>query len=272
MKLLGTAMAFVFLLNGLHAQQIFQGAIVYKYHFPQINDAPEIMVVYGPNKLKIQFKEKDKWDKTYFLIDLDSGKTSMVIPDTKTFISRKLVDTTSIQTSTTKTIAGYKTNLSMLKHSNMYNVINSWSSGSIVLFTAPDLFYPVPERYKNIPELIMIRNNHIVLGAQQTKENAAVKDVIHNSIGQERLTSLQAIKIDHQHLDMAEFSIPSDFKQLSWDELKDTLIHVVDTVYSVEPTDMQPPPPTKKKTDSNLNPPKKEKATKTEGMKPKNSN
>ena len=266
---LSSAIVFVLLLNNLYGQQIFQGSIVYKYHFPEIDDAPEIMVVYGPNKLKIRFKEKDEWDKTFFLIDLDSGKSSTVIPETKTFLSRKLVDTTSIQSFTGKTIAGYKTNSSMLQHSNMSNVISSWSSGSIVLFTAPDLFYPVPGRYKDIPELIMIQNNHIVLGAQQTKESARLEDTIDDRAGQRKVTRLEAIRIDHQQLDMAEFSIPSDFKKISADDLKDTLIHVVDTVYSVEATEIPPPPPAKKKTDSNSIPPKKAKAIKTEAMKPK---
>jgi hypothetical protein len=270
---LACAIAFVFLLNTLHAQQSFQGSIVYKYHLPNLSDAPEMLVIYGSNKIKVKYKHTNTWENNYFLIDLDSGKLFTVDPETKTFFSKQLLDTGTKQTSTTKTIAGYKTNSVKLKHSSSSNIFGLFSSGNAVLFAAADLFYQVPQKYKGIPELMMIQNDHIVLGAEQTTESPIMDEEIPDSLVKQTLISIQAIKIDSQAVGIAEFLIPSNFKKLTWRDVKDSDTTVVETVISVESEEIPPPPPppVKKKTGSDSNSPKKTKPIKTEGIKPKNS-
>src|SRR5690242_10003299 len=107
MKFLYT-IVFVLILNAVRAQQPFQGSIVYKYNIPQIKDAPEVVLEFGPNKIKVKSRTKEDYDKTYLLIDLDSGKIFTVSTDTKTFFSRRLTEVSTSQNSTKKTIAGYQ--------------------------------------------------------------------------------------------------------------------------------------------------------------------
>jgi len=272
MKVL-SAIALMLLLNTLHAQQIFHGSIVYKYHLPNISDAPEILVNYGINKIKIIYKEKDNWDKAYFLIDLDSGKFYRVLPETKAYTSWHMHDINTKQISRTKMIGGHQTYSVELAHSSASHVFGPWSSGNSVLFVAPGLFYPVPEKYKDNPELIMIQNNHIVLGAEKSINGSEMEAEIPDSLLKQTLISIEAIRIDEQPLDNAEFLIPPEFKKLTWLDVKDSDTVLVDTVYSVEEIEEippPPPPPAKKKSGSSSNPPKKTKPIKTQGIKPKN--
>ena len=83
------AVVLVLLVNSINAQQSFQGSIVYNLHVPQEKNDAELLIQYGPNKIKIKFKEKADYDKTYLLIDLDSSKFFIVNNDEKTFQIKK---------------------------------------------------------------------------------------------------------------------------------------------------------------------------------------
>jgi hypothetical protein len=254
----------ILLVGSIHAQQIFHGSIVYKYHFPQINDATEITVFYGPNKIKVKFNEKEDYDKSYTLIDLDSGKIFTVNTETKTFFSRKLNEAYTKQPSITKTIAGYKTNSVNVKNSAFGSSGLFSPTSTTVLFSASDLYYPVPEKYAGIPELIMIQNSHIVLGVEQNLEPA---EEISDSIKQQTSVTIEAIKINAEQINMAEFSIPPDFKRISLHDLKVSNV-TLDPIYKTETVE-PPPPPANKKSKINSTSPKKTTATKTEAIKPK---
>jgi hypothetical protein len=253
---------FILLVSSIHAQQIFHGSIVYKYHFPQINDSPKIMVFYGPNKIKVKFEED--YDKTYTLIDFDSGKIFTVNTETKTFFSTKLNEAYTKQPSITKTIAGYKTNSVNVKNSAFGDNRLFRPTGTIVLFSAPDLYYPIPEKYAGIPELIMIQNNHIVLGIER---NLEPDEEIPDSIKQKTSVTIEAIKVNKQQTDIREFSIPPDFKGISLQDLKVSEV-ILDTIHETEMVE-PPPPPANKKSKINSTAPKKTTPTKTEAIKPK---
>ena len=254
--------AFVFVMSNAYAQQIFQGTIVYKYHFPQLPYTPQVTVFYGPNKLKIKFKEDENFNKGYFLIDLDSGKSYSVDEATKTFFVKELIDTNRAQ-STTKTIAGHKTNSIKIKSSG-FSKFGAWSSGDIILFTASDLYYPIPQKYNDIPELIMIQNNHIVLGAKQSLD---LGREVYDSIEKKTSITIEAIKINEGQINLEEFSIPIDFKELDTKDFKVSEV-VLDPVYETE-TDSPPPPPINKNEKNNSSKPRKTTPTKTEAIKPK---
>jgi hypothetical protein len=255
---------FILLVGGIHAQQIFHGSIVYKYHIAQLPYAPEVTVIYGQNKIKVKFKEKEEYDKVYFLIDLDSGKSFTINEATKTFFARELIDTTTAEQPITKTIAGHKANRVKLKNQG-FSKFGVWFSGDIILFTASDLYYPVPEKFVGIPELIMIQDNHIVLRAEQNLEPG---EGMSDSIKQQASLAIEAIKINEEQINMAEFSIPADFtKRTRWIG-SDSIITVTDTVYSQEIFEIPPPPPPKKKTESKPPTPKKTTPQKGEATKP----
>jgi hypothetical protein len=272
------AFVFVLLLNSAHAQQVFQGSIVYTIKAPQEKQDAELLILYGPNKIKLKFKDKEDYDKTYLVVDLDSSKFYTVNGDSKTFESKKLAEIPTEQTLTQKTIAGYNTTPVNLNSSGL-GVLGF--SGSGTFFTAPDLYYPVPQKHVGIPELIMIQNNHIVLGAELKMAVPGMgSNQLPDSIADKMKITVQAIKVTPQNIDLAEFTIPNDFtlQNKNYFSMTDTAYNGEDSIamytdsVMIADTVAIPPPP-KKKTNTGSKPstPKKTTPTKTEAIKPKKS-
>lgn len=277
MKLL-YVLLFVLVLSNVEAQQVFQGSIVYTIKAPQEKGDAELLIMYGPNKIKLKFKEKEDYDKTYLIVDLDSSKFYTVNADSKTFESKKLAGVTTEQTATPKTIAGYNTIPVTINSSGLGGVLGF--AGSSTFFVAPDLYFPIPKKHTGIPELIMVQDNHIVLGAEIKMGFPGMgSEQMPDSVADKMKVSISATKVTPQAIDVAEFKIPNDFTLQQKKMFGDTMI---DTVYSdsVSPvildttmiTDtLAVPPPPKKKTNTTSKPsvPKKTTPTKTEAIKPK---
>ncbi|MFL5808962.1 MAG: hypothetical protein ACJ749_05530, partial [Flavisolibacter sp.] len=254
----------------VHAQQPFQGRVVYTVRVANEKEVPEFTVLYSPNKIKIKFKEKQEYEKEYLLIDLDSGKLFTVNTGTKTFHSKNLTQVNTKEAPVTKTIAGYQTSSVTLKNPGTGNLFGGLSSGTTVLFAAPDLYFPVPEKYGDIPELILIQNNHIVLGAELKIANGEMAEDMPDSLQQQMKIDIEATGVYPEVFNIAEFSIPADFtKQTHWMG-SDTVAVAMDTV-SMEEWPPVPPPPPKKKTGSKPTTPKKTTPQKGEATKPKKS-
>lgn len=267
------ALAFVLLLNNTQAQQVFQGSITYTIKAPQEKSDAELLIMYGPNKIKLKFKDKEDYDKTYLIVDLDSSKFYTVNGDAKTFESRKLAETNTELVATSKTIAGYNTTPVNLANSGLSTL---GFSGSGTFFAAPDLYYPVPQKHASIPELIMIQNNHIVLGAELKMMIPAMGgSQIPDSIADKMKININATKVTPQNIDIAEFTIPNDFtlqskSSFSIQDIEDSTVMLDTTAVMMSDTAAIPPPP-KKKINTNSKPsnPKKTTPTKTEAIKPK---
>src|SRR5690348_11780191 len=73
------------------AQKDFRGQIIYKLHASGDNkpDA-ELKVLFGNNKLKLQFKEKETYEDDALVVMLDSGATYTVKPLDKTYKKKAL--------------------------------------------------------------------------------------------------------------------------------------------------------------------------------------
>lgn len=272
MKLL-YVLAFVLALSNVQAQQVFQGSITYTIKTPQEKGDAELLIMYGPNKIKLKFKEKEDYDKTYLIVDLDSSKFYTVNEDAKTFESRKLAELNTQQTVTPKTIAGYTTTPVSLANSGLSSL---GFSGSGTFFAAPDLYYPVPQKHASIPELIMIQNNHIVLGAELKMTMPELGgNQLPDSIAEKMKININATKVTPQNIDIAEFTIPNDFtlqskNSFSMQDIEDSTVMLDTTAVMMSDTAAIPPPP-KKKLNTNSKPsnPKKTTPTKTEAIKPK---
>jgi hypothetical protein len=279
------ALVFVLLLNGLHAQQVFQGSIVYTVKTPEEKQNVELLILYGPNKIKLKFKEKEDYDKTYLIVDLDSSKFYTVNADSKTFQSKQLAEITTEQTAAPKIIAGFNTIPVNVGGSGFSGILGF--AGSSTFFEAPDLYFPIPKKHAGIPELIMIQNNHIVLGAEiRMGIPGMVSNQMPDSVADKMKVSIQATKITPQNIDIAEFNVPYDFTLQS-----KNYFSMTDTAYAVDSTELtttdsmfddsttvitetlEVPPPVKKKTSTGTKPstPKKTSPTKTEAIKPKNT-
>lgn len=267
--------AFALLLNSVRAQQPFQGTIVYVLHTPQEKTDPELTILYGPNKIKVKFKEKEDYDKTYLLIDLDSGKFYTINTDTKTFQVKKLTEAGSTETvATSKTIAGYKTNPVNVTSSGFGGLVGF--SGTTVLYAASDLYYPIPKKHAGIPQLVMINDNHIVLGAEIKLGLPGMNEEVPDSISQQMNVTVEAKKVEPQALDLVEFSIPLDFTRQSnnYYSMTDTAYITTDSTMMYDTTMMAdtvavPTPKTKTPAKTKSPTPKKTTPSKTEAIKPK---
>lgn len=271
------AFVFVLLLGSVQAQQVFQGSIVYTIKAPQEKGDAELLILYGPNKIKLKFKDKEDYDKTYLIVDLDSSKFYTVNAESKTFESKKLAEITTEPTATPRTIAGYNTMPVNINSSGLGGVLGF--AGSSTFFAAPDLYFPIPKKHAGIPELIMIQNNHIVLGAEIKMGFPGMgSEQMPDSVADKMKVSISATKVTPQSIDIAEFTIPNDFTLQQKNMFGNTIIDTVyaDTTHpdfmdSTVGTDtLAVPPPPKKKTNTNSKPtPKKTTPTKTEAIKPK---
>lgn len=254
-----------------NSQQVFEGSIIYQYHVPQIKDAPKVKVLFGPNKIKIEFKREEGYDRNYMLIDLDSEKIFTVNTDSKTFFASKLMATNSKQTSISKTIAGYVTSSVYLNGSPFGGggMFGPGASNPVILFPASELYYPIPEKFAGSPALVMIQNNHIVLSAEEIL--GGIFDEMPDSLQQKTSIAVEAVKVVPQPLSIVEFSIPPDFKKLSLQNIKESEV-TLGTVYALDSSEkVLPPPQVKMKSKSKTKPssPKKTTPTKTEAIKPK---
>jgi hypothetical protein len=205
------AVVFVLLLNTVQAQQVFQGSIVYTLHVPQEKNDAELLIMYGPNKIKVKFKEKADYDKTYLLIDLDSSKFFIVNNEEKAFQIKKLTEKISEENLASKTIAGHLTTpVSITSATGLGSIFGV--SGTTVLFTASDLYYPVPKKHVGAPELTMIQNDHIVLGAEIKMGSPGMSDKVPDSILQQMKVSIEATKITPRFLIWPSFLSPLTLK------------------------------------------------------------
>jgi hypothetical protein len=277
MKLIIAFCFVIFFLSTVHGQKIFQGSIVYTLHAPQEKTDAELTILFGPNKIKIKFKEKEDYEKTYLLIDFDSSTFYTVNVDSKTFQAKKLVEVGDEAVAAPKTIAGYVTNPLSIKGSGLGGLVGF--SGNTVLYTAPDLYFPVPKKYTSIPQLMMISDNHIVLGAEVslTLPGMATNEMP-DSIRAQMKVSAEAKKVSPQLFDVSEFSIPNDFTANTSKNylMTDTAYVSADSIASdstammIDTTKRVPPVKSEMKTKPAPGTPKKT-IPKSEAMKPKNN-
>lgn len=259
--------ASILFLNTAYAQQIFQGEIVYQLHTPQDKNDAELTIQYGPNKIKVKFKEKEDYDETYLMLDLDSGLFYTINTESKTFQVKKLAETNAQEpVLNSKSIAGYITNPVNVSGSGFSGIFGF--SGPTILYTAPELYFPIPKKHAGAPQLIMIQNNHIVLGAEISMAMPGISPDVPDSVLSQMKVTAEAKKVTSQQWDIAEFSIPKDFTSYNmqdWPTVDSVVMDSIGTIDSL-PEPPPPSPPAKKKTN---NTPKKTTPTKTEAIKPK---
>lgn len=203
---------FGFLTTRLHAQTSFAGKIVYTLHTPKEKNDASLIVYFGKNRLRLGFAENGQnVSKEYIIVALDEGTVTAVDSLQKNFRIKNLRKETP-QTTGTKTIAGHKT--SPVKHEPAMNGLWGGFFGQTVFQTADDLYYPVPERYKNNPEVIMVQNGRVVLGAEIKpvstlfgKEYTAADSVD----AEKDVITAEAVEVVNQQMDPALFQLPAGF-------------------------------------------------------------
>jgi hypothetical protein len=246
------AIAFLLAANILFAQKPFEGTIVYSLKATHEKDDAQLTVEFAPNKIKIRLKEKEKFDDTYILIDLDSGKVYTVNIEDKNYRFKNLpvVDTTPPQPVGSKTIAGYHTEPITTTVKGMPFSIGGLG-GSTTLFVANDLYYPIPKKYATIDELVLVQNDRIVLGAEISMPSpfaGSQNDTINVVV-----ITAEAQSVAKKTFDPTVFRVPKDYTLSTFEDWP-----VTDSVTMVDTTAMYPDKTIAVGTDTLMLGPKKE--------------
>jgi hypothetical protein len=196
------------------AQKNFNGEIIYKLHASGDNkpDA-ELKVLFGNNKLKLQFKEKEVYEDDALFVLLDSGAVFTVKPLSKTFKKKLLAVTAAAESPLQKTIMGFHTTSIKPENNGMGGLLGGLFGNSQSLFYVADsLTYFIPEKYRDNTEFVMIQKNKIVLGAEIRFTNRYTEGEEEDSTSKARsLITAEAISIKPMMVDDNEFIIPADF-------------------------------------------------------------
>ena len=262
----------VFIVAAVNAQKNFQGEITYRLHAStgEKEDA-ELKILFGANKLKLRFREKEKYEKEELLVFLDSAATFTLNREAKNYSKKMLlVNTPSTKQFSKRPFAGYPSTPFVPENNGLGNILGGLIGKSdVVFYLADSLYYNIPVAFAGNQELIAVQKNKIVLGAEInfTDRFGEAED---STTQKTSLITVEAIEIKPMVIDEAEFAIPADYvdrKSIVYAPVEDSLEvkgsgTVLDTV-AVAPAPMKIVP--KKPVKSN----KTKTTTKPNGLKRK---
>ncbi len=228
---------FVILASSVQAQVSFEGKIVYEMNSPEKNGTAQLTFYFSHNKIKLNFKEpnqkaSDDLDAT--IIDLDSGRVYTINQELKTYTIKTLVPKKPTGRHLTS-IAGYATTQSLSYSINDETdvYINGFLQNS-KFYVADSLYFEVPEEYKDNYELLMIRDNKIVLGAEIFMSTYAGYSRKKDGDTITPPTTVMAKSVTATQLDPAIFKIPADYT------IKKNIDFVTTTSDSIAAVDVTP--------------------------------
>ena len=226
-----------FFFANINAQQSFTGVIEYEILAPSSSnpngDSISTLTAYfGPDGIRLTFKEGVKSDNQEILVLLDSAKVYELNIAEKKYSVRDLFRTPPIKTKPqSKVILGYKTTGFQLSPPNVQTqmLIGGWKQISIN--AADDLYYPIPDSLAFNLEFILIHNNKIILGGEGAIHQMSRGDHNHDIV---ETVKVEAVSIIPKKLDPSLFKVPADFEieTENWSSILDTSPYFVDTVYN----------------------------------------
>lgn len=240
------AFAGLLLAASLYAQTPFEGIITYKLkNFTDNGNDAELKVYFGKNVLRLKFRENEFFDKEELVVLIDSGKTYSLNTSHKTYFSRPLfVAKQPVVKADEKSIAGYKTQAGERMAFSISSVLGErFRANQVVSYTAPDLYFPVPDSFRINPEFLVVHDNHITLRLEaRFAKTFDINDARSESF------AMEAVEVLPMTLPSDDFLVPpvgytEDRRFASDDYAMDSMAIMVDTVVSAEVTSEPPPPP-----------------------------
>jgi len=208
------------IVTNVFAQKTFEGIIVYKIHDNEGKKADEeITALFGKAGIKVKYRKDDQYDKEVLLINLDSGAIYTLNESEKTFTKKYLITRKPMQTTPDQMIAGYNTKAVDMSGNMGYLGAASGLGTEIILHRSDSLFYPVPDKYWGNSELVIINNNHIVLGADIAMRDGFGREAQEEdsvSANEKDVVNIVAKEIKWEILDEKEFQVPADFTKYSY--------------------------------------------------------
>lgn len=228
MKSLLAILLFVFAAAVANAQKNFQGEITYRLH-ASTGDKEDagLKILFGANKLKLRFREKEEYEKEELIVLLDSAATFTVNREAKTYNKKMLlVNTPSTKQFSKRSFAGYLSTPLVPENNGLGNILGGLIGKSdVVFYLADSLYYTIPAAFAGNQELIAIQKNKIVLGAEInfTDRFFEAED---STTQKSSLITVEAIEIKPMVIDEAEFAIPADYvdrKSIVYAPVEDSL-------------------------------------------------
>jgi hypothetical protein len=215
------------------AQNNFRGEIIYRLHASNDKQDAELKVLFGNNKLKIQFKEKEEYAADALIVLLDSGATYNLKPQDKTFKKKKLMLNSPAENVTTRTIMGFSTTAISPENNGMSGLLGGvFGSSRTLFFVSDSLHYFIPEQYKGNMEFVMVQKNKIVLGAEIHISNPYNDEG--DSSNTKNIITAEAISIKPMAVNDNDFAIPADFT--AYIPATDTITTMADTTMAMMDT------------------------------------
>jgi hypothetical protein len=257
-KMKKTIIVFVCMFLGAvtFAQKNFEGEIIYKLH-ANGEDKPdaELKILFGHNKLKLRFKEKEKYDRDELLVVLDSAAYYTLNTENKTYTKKPLQLRRPLKEAQAKNIGGYATTAVPLEGNNLNTLLGSFvAGGTSVFYVADSLFYAIPSAFEGNPVLLAIQKNRIVLGAEIVMQSGMYET--YDTTKKQTTITAEAINIKPVLYDETVFIIPGNYvdsKNNLYDyAATDTATVTVDSAavtapYQLKKTVKKPVKPAKKK-------------------------
>jgi hypothetical protein len=251
----------LFCFSGM-AQTPFQGTVVYTLKASGEKNDAALTILFGVNRIKLKLKEdKDKdFESKYSLVELDSGKVYVIDDASRTYRVRKLYEEPRPETVSSKTILGHQTRAVTVASSGSRGLLNGLSSGAIVFYVSQEHYFPVPAKFAGAPELLLVHDNHIVLGGTLTIANpmGGFEDEEEPSGPTTMMITAEAKQIEPGIISVEEFRIPDGYskaKRPSFESADsvdmtgfDTVGVEADTTIAKPPVQKKLPKPAPKKT------------------------
>ncbi len=201
-----------------YSQKNFEGKVVYLLEADKDEKKPELTVLFSPGKIKLTFKENEQPDEKYVLVLLDSGKVYTINTANKQYKQKKLqvAEAAGYYTPVKKSISGHATTSAKQVQSGPGGMLGGFVSFKNMVFDVADsLVFEVPAKYLINPELMMISNNHIVLGAQMSMGSPFAEAEVDDENEQEKMVKkilVNAIAVTPMSFAADEFAIPAGYE------------------------------------------------------------
>ena len=214
------------------AQPVFEGTITYVVKERGQTQAT-LTVYFGKKAIRATFADEKGMDKEQLLYLVDSNMIAQINMVDKTY-RPKYYPAPQLPDAQTLVISGHPA-----KAVAAYGVRgNSGFLSGAMYYVADDLFYPVPPHMALADELIMISNNHVVLGFTMSDQPGYKMTSFDSAFNDAdfRGAIAKAVKIETAVPDASIFTIGAEYARLpSHDEMSevyadDSITTVIDSV------------------------------------------
>lgn len=209
-------------------------------------DSGEIKIFFTSGKILLVTNKDMEDEEERTLILIDSAKSYILDMKNKSYRVKKLRTIKQV-TANKEKIAGY---MATPLPGGMGNS-NLMLGANATLWFADSLFFKVPAKYEGNDELLMVKNNHILLKAvinlgdygawREDMMDEDTEDESHNE--QVNIAMIEAVEVAPGKVNLADFTIPNDFVKWNYPVIvPDTVIteEMDTTMIMVDTTAMAP--------------------------------